>query len=97
MSDVSAIGNTAVEPLQQAAPVEVMPREGVETPAAIAAGEADRVELSEQARLIEQLRDMPDVRQDRIEAIRAALVDGTYLTDEKLQVAVDRVIDEISG
>lgn len=36
-------------------------------------------------------------RRERIEAIRAAIADGTYPTEEKLQLAMRRMIDELRG
>ncbi len=36
-------------------------------------------------------------RRERIEAIRAAIADGTYPTEEKLQLAMRRMIEELRG
>ena len=36
-------------------------------------------------------------RRERIEAIRAAIADGSYPTDEKLQLAMRLMIDELRG
>lgn len=36
-------------------------------------------------------------RRARIEAIRAAIADGSYPTEERLQVAMRRMIDELRG
>ncbi len=36
-------------------------------------------------------------RRERIEAIRAAIADGTYPTEERLQLAMRRMIDELRG
>jgi len=55
----------------------------------------DEVEISETARLVEQVRQLPEIRQDRIEAIRASIAEGTYETQEKLDIAVERLLDEI--
>ena len=38
---------------------------------------------------------MPDVRWDRVNQIRAQIAEGTHETDEKMQVAVGRLLDEI--
>ena len=53
------------------------------------------MEISDAARLVEQVNQLPDVRQDRIDQIRAQIAEGTYETDEKLDVAVGRLLDEI--
>ena len=55
----------------------------------------DELQISDAARLVEQARQVPEVRQDRIEAIRAKIAEGTYETDEKLEIAVERLLDEI--
>ena len=55
----------------------------------------DELSLSDTARLIEQVHQAPDIRQDRVAAIRAQLASGTYETPDKVNVAVSRLLDEI--
>ena len=55
----------------------------------------DELEISDAARLTEQARAAPEVRQDRVAAIRAKIAEGTYETQEKLDIAVERLLDEI--
>jgi flagellar biosynthesis anti-sigma factor FlgM len=55
---------------------------------------ADRVELSDQARLLDSMRQMPEVRQDRIDRVRAAIARGGYETDAKINHAIERLIQE---
>lgn len=55
----------------------------------------DELDLSDAGRLIEQVKEAPDIRQDRVDAIRAQIAAGTYETDEKLDIAVNRLLDEI--
>ncbi len=55
----------------------------------------DELEISDVARFVEQVRDLPEVRQDRINEIRAKIAEGTYETDEKLEIALGRLLDEI--
>ncbi|MDP6556758.1 MAG: flagellar biosynthesis anti-sigma factor FlgM [Pirellulaceae bacterium] len=38
---------------------------------------------------------MPDVRTDRVAELRAQIASGAYETDAKLDVALDRLLDEI--
>jgi hypothetical protein len=38
-----------------------------------------------------------DIRFDRVNAIRAAIADGSYDTPEKLDLALDRLLDRLSG
>ena len=56
---------------------------------------ADEVNISEAARLVEQVQQVPDIRADRVEAVRQQIAAGTYETAEKLNAAVERLLDEI--
>jgi negative regulator of flagellin synthesis FlgM len=56
---------------------------------------ADEVNISEGARLVEQVQQLPEMREDRVEAVRLQLAAGTYETDDKLNAAVERLLDEI--
>ena len=51
--------------------------------------------ISEAARQMEQVRQMPDVRENRVEAVRRQIAEGGYETGDKLSVAIDRLLDEI--
>jgi|TARA_B100000700_G_scaffold39076_1_gene39117 negative regulator of flagellin synthesis FlgM len=64
----------------------------------------DQVEISVEAEMnsptvemIEQLQvqDLPEIRTDRVAQIREAIESGTYETEEKLDIAIDRLLDEI--
>ncbi len=55
----------------------------------------DEVNISEGARLAEQIQQLPDLREDRIEAVRQQIAAGTYETHDKLEAAVERLLDEI--
>jgi negative regulator of flagellin synthesis FlgM len=55
----------------------------------------DEVQISDAARLVEQAQQAPDIRQDRVNAIRAQIAAGTYETQDKLEIAVSRLLDEI--
>jgi anti-sigma28 factor (negative regulator of flagellin synthesis) len=56
---------------------------------------ADEVDISEAARLVEQVQQMPEIREDRVEAVRQQIAAGTYETGDKLNTAVERLLDEI--
>ena len=66
-------------------------------PASPAEGTAikDEINISDAARFIEQAAEAPEVRQNRIGSIKQQIADGTYETQEKLDVAVERLLDEI--
>jgi len=55
----------------------------------------DEVNISDAARLVEQVQDIPDIRQDRVDAVRRQIAAGTYETEAKLNAAVERLLDEI--
>jgi negative regulator of flagellin synthesis FlgM len=57
---------------------------------------ADQLDISNEADMVSRARDLPEVRTDRVAEIRAAIESGTYETPEKLEVAVGRLLDEIS-
>ena len=54
----------------------------------------DRVEVSEHARFLDLLRRLPEVRLNRIDEIRQSIAAGEYVTEEKLDVALDRLLTE---
>ena len=55
----------------------------------------DELEISDVARLVEQTHAAADIRQDRVDAIRTKIAEGAYETSEKLDIAVERLLDEI--
>ncbi len=65
------------------------------TPAHSTADVSDTLQISDSARIASQLSDIPAIRQDRVNSIRAAIADGSYETDAKMSTALDRLLDEI--
>ena len=55
----------------------------------------DQIDISPEAELVSRVGEIPDMRTDRVDEIRAQIEAGTYETDEKLDVAVGRLLDEI--
>lgn len=55
----------------------------------------DRVELSAHARYLATLREMPSVRAERIESVREALQDPNYINDERLNIAISRLLEDL--
>lgn len=55
----------------------------------------DEVDISPAARQAEASQPPGEVRQDRVQSIRAQIAQGTYETPEKLEAAVARLFDEI--
>ncbi len=56
----------------------------------------DELHLSPAAQMAGKLGDIPDIRWERVNSIKAAIADGTYMTDEKMDVALERLLDEIA-
>ena len=57
----------------------------------------DQVEISDKARMLSRIADMPEIRQEKVDQIRKQLADGTYDINGKLPQALDRLIDEELG
>jgi anti-sigma28 factor (negative regulator of flagellin synthesis) len=96
MSEISVIGNAVVGNVRATAPTAPTNPVEVAAPAVDSVGVAttDSVEFSQQAQLLEKIQQLPSVRQDQIDAIKDAIASNTYITDDKLDLAIDRMIDE---
>jgi len=55
----------------------------------------DELEISSAGKMLDQLSQTTDVRQERISAIKAAIENGTYDTDAKLEAALSRMFDSL--
>jgi negative regulator of flagellin synthesis FlgM len=53
------------------------------------------VDISAAAQLASQLGEVPEIRHDLVARVKAAIAEGTYETPGKLDVAVERLLDEI--
>lgn len=72
------------------------PAAGNEKPAAASpAAPRDEVEISSLGRMLDDASRTPGVREQRLAQIKAAIEAGTYETPEKLQLALDRMLDQI--
>lgn len=56
----------------------------------------DELDISTAGQYVDQARDLPEIRQDRVDAIRQQIANGTYETADKLDAALDRLLDEIA-
>jgi len=95
MNDIHSIkGTYGPAPQLRARPA------GVETPAQSARGAellGDRVEISEQATLMQKLIKGPEIRGDLVRRIRAEIEAGTYETPERINATVDILLSELTG
>ncbi len=55
-----------------------------------------QVTPTELSRWIKKVKNLPDVRQDLVERVKSEIADGTYETPEKIQIAAERMLEEIS-
>lgn len=90
---------TNINGVQQAAVTPVQPVSQVQTPAAAAAPQAvgDSIEISSVARLAAAVHDLPEVRADLVQRVKAEIAAGTYETPDRLDVALERLMDELTG
>ena len=99
MPDISSIGHGSVGSVGRTGTAgtqrEPDATRDLEKPPQRLGDSADRVELSDHARFLDRMRQLPAARTDRVEEIRAAIAAGTYETEEKLAAAIDRLLDEL--
>ncbi len=56
----------------------------------------DAAEISSHSVMMAKLKQTPEVRQEKIDSIKAQIDAGTYDTDDRLKGAVDKLFGEIS-
>ncbi len=65
-------------------------------PAAPSTQGVDQLDISPQADLVSQVKDLPEIRADRVADIKARIANGTYETEHNLDMALSRLLDEIA-
>ncbi len=65
------------------------------TPEVATLNVVDRLDISAEAHAANQLGDTADVRSSRIAEIKSQIANGTYDTDQKLNTAVERMLDQL--
>jgi negative regulator of flagellin synthesis FlgM len=61
-----------------------------------AAHGADELDISSEADFLSQVQELPEIREDRVAEIRQQIASGRYETPEKLDLALERLLDEIA-
>jgi len=93
-----SIGSSVASQLNSTAavrsPLDLSNRMPVEIDASRSSS-ADRVEVSEVARWLEEMNRLPAIREDKVAAARAAIANGSLDSDENLSIALGRMMDEI--
>ncbi len=82
----AAAATNPVEPVEQTAQVA----QSTETTAIV-----DTVEISTAARLAAMAQELPDVRADLVSRVKAELAAGVYETPDKIEVAIERLLDDL--
>ena len=60
-----------------------------------AMAQTDETENEAHRRFLKIARELPTVRLKRVMEIRRKIADGTYLTDEKIEGTVDRLLERL--
>lgn len=90
MSSIHNVGsNPQVQKILSKPVYKSIPADAPPAPA-----ETDRLELSGLNQLVE-LAKRNDIRVDKVAAIKAQIEAGTYETEEKLNLAADRLLDDL--
>ena len=55
---------------------------------------SDQVEISSAGLLLARLQAMPDIRKEKVEAIREQIMRGTYVTEDKVNQATDNLVND---
>jgi negative regulator of flagellin synthesis FlgM len=56
----------------------------------------DQVDISSEAQMLANMNDISDIRAERVAEIREQIAAGQYETADKLDSAMDRLLDEIA-
>jgi len=90
---------TNIHGIQQAVVPSVQPAAAVSGSAHTAPTQAmgDTMEISNVARLTAAVHELPDVRADLVARVKAEIAAGTYETQDRLDVALERLLDEMTG
>lgn len=81
-------------PQQISAPHNIRTAEGTRATGGVRG--SDEVAISDAGQLLAQIRDLPEMRIDRVAELRAAIAGGAYETEEKLDAALESLLDEIA-
>jgi negative regulator of flagellin synthesis FlgM len=57
----------------------------------------DHVDISPLGQMLDGIDRLPDIRHDKVDEIRRQIAADAYESPEKLELAVDRMLDELMG
>jgi anti-sigma28 factor (negative regulator of flagellin synthesis) len=96
MSSINSVGggipiqSITSQPVQKSIPSDAT------DPASTPVRASDRLELSGASSLLQSLQ-TNNIRTDKVASVKAQIEAGTYETDGKLDVAVNKLLDELSA
>ena len=90
MSQINGVGSNS--PIQKIVSQPIQKQIPADAPAQLPV--TDRVELSGMGGMLKALK-QNDVRADKVAEIKSAIEAGTYESDDKLNAAIDRLLDEM--
>jgi len=82
-------GAAAAKPVE---PAGVVPPSATPTPPPAI---ADVVEISQVAKLAALVQQIPDIRVELIRRVKAEIAAGVYETPERLEIALDKLMDDL--
>jgi negative regulator of flagellin synthesis FlgM len=57
----------------------------------------DHVEISPLGQMLDGIGQLPEIRHEKVDEIRRQIAAGSYETPEKMELALDRMLDELMG
>lgn len=91
MSAINNVGNNS--PVQRVVTNPIQKQVPADAPAQLPA--VDKLEVSGVSHLLTALK-TNDIRADKVAEVRGQIEAGTYETDDKLNTAADKLLDELS-
>ncbi len=67
---------------------------GPSQPKPMPSEKTDQVEISDVARLMHKIAQLPEIRTEKVLPVKQALAQGTYESEEKLSIALDEFLNE---
>jgi negative regulator of flagellin synthesis FlgM len=92
MSEIPPLGQSQPALARIAARKAAQAQQQAQTPRG-----SDRVEVSTAARLLSQLHQVPEVREDLVAEVRAQIEQGTYETPEKIDITIDKLLNDLNA
>jgi anti-sigma28 factor (negative regulator of flagellin synthesis) len=67
---------------------------GPSQPKAVRCEKVDPVEISDMARMMHKIGQLPEIRPEKVQPVKQAIIQGRYENEEKLNIALDEFLDE---